>query len=114
MVTVTSKKCNFSSPFGVIIISTGKLECTLCGTRIKEDDLEFYNFTEIAAAHSPLNGMGFYCAACAGKVEEAKRLVAAAKQNAPTQIWPATYKGRIPVVLGSEQPRVYSGWHKET
>ncbi|TSK07785.1 MAG: hypothetical protein FPO08_00280 [Geobacter sp.] len=99
--------------FFCAFIPSGKGDCTVCGTHGLTKDLQFYNFKEIASAHQPLKGIGYYCTACAGKVEEAAKLVAVAKANAPTQTWPATYKGKVPVVPGSEQSRVHSDWQKE-
>lgn len=89
---------------GVLVISilffcafspTGKNRCTVCGTDGLEKDMQFYHSEEIASAYRPLKAVGFYCSNCAHMVEEAVRLTAAAKANAPTQTWPATYKGKI-------------------
>lgn len=46
-------------------------------------------------------------------MDQSKQEVLAAKNHDPVQSWPATYKGRIPVIEGSEKPRVHSDWFKE-
>lgn len=73
------------------------------------------SFRGIAQSHRPFNNKtsDFYCSSCAPKVAEQEKLVLAARNHDPVQTWPATYKGRIPVVAGSEQHRVYSDWYKE-
>jgi hypothetical protein len=54
-----------------------------------------------------------YCLECAAGVNEAKRAILRAQNHEPLEVWPDTYRGKIPVIPGTEQPIIRSEWFKD-